>query len=118
MRMKKIYSGMLEIDCYGCLKCGDSYLIDDMDYDFKQGDKVFVRYFLSDKEIIEDEATEALIFKTIGGNVDSLNFVLYAYSEYTILEYDEKAVIGGHDLFSELQDAEGNYLLLIIETCA
>lgn len=116
--MKKTYSGILEIDEYGCLNCGGSYLIMDMNDDFKQGDKVFVRYFLADKEITEEEATEAMILKTIGGNVDDLNFVLEAYSEYTILEYDETAVIGGHDLFAELQDAGGKYLLLVIETCA
>ncbi len=116
--MRKTYSGRLNIDDYGCLQCGETHLIDDMNDDFKQGDKVFVRYFLADKEITEEEATEALILKTIGGNVDELNFVLDAYSEYTIMEYDEKAVIGGHDLLAELQGAEGKYLLLIIEACA
>src|SRR5690606_40063972 len=51
-----IYKGFLNIDEYGCLECGDSYLISDVESDFKKGDKVFVRYFLSDKEITEEQA--------------------------------------------------------------
>jgi len=113
----KTYSGILEVDGYGCLKCGDFYLIERLSGDFKQGDPVFIRYFITDKAVTEDEATKALLEKTLGvATIDSLNFELDAYSEWTILEYDEKAVIGGHDLFSELQSAEGKYLLLIVES--
>jgi len=112
---KKIYSGQLYVDEYMCLQCGKDYLIEQMNDDFCKGDKVFVRYFLSDKLITEDEANLGLILKTIGGQVDDLDFILDAYSEYTILDYNETAVMGGHDLFRELRDAEGKYLLLIIE---
>jgi len=110
-----IYKGFLNIDEYGCLECGESYLILDVESDFKKGDKVFVRYFLSDKEITEEQAKEALILKTFGGYIEELDFVLDAYSEYTIMDYSEELKIGGHDLFNELQDSEGKFLLLIIE---
>lgn len=110
-----IYKGFLEIDEYGCLKCGDSYLVKDIELDFKKGDKVFVRYYVTDKEVTEDKAEEALILKTIGGNIDDLEFVLDAYSEYTIMELEEHLVVGGHDLFNELQSCEGKFLTLIIE---
>ena len=113
--MKKVYSGVLSIDEYGCLNCGGSLLIEDMNSDFKTGDTVFLRYFIADKEMTEAEAEEALIMKTLGANIDKLDFVLDAYSEYTILDYNEEAVIGGHDLFNELADSEGKYLLLVIE---
>lgn len=111
-----IYKGILKIDDYGCLKCGDSYLVEDVEADFKKGDNVFVRYYVTDKEVTEDEAKEALILKTIGGNVDELEFVLDAYSEYTIMELKESLVLGGHDLFNELQNCEGKFLTLIIES--
>ncbi len=110
-----IYKGILEIDEYGCLKCGDSYLVEDVEADFEKGDKVFVRYFLSDKEITEEQAKDALILKTFGGDIEELDFVLEAYSEYTIMDYSEELKIGGHDLFNELQDSEGKFLLLIMK---
>jgi hypothetical protein len=37
-----IYKGFLNIDEYGCLECGDSYLISDVASDFKRGDKVLL----------------------------------------------------------------------------
>ena len=113
-----IYKGFLTIDEYGCLECGDSYLISDVGSDFEKGDKVFVRYFLSDKEITEEQAKEALILKTLGGDIEELDFILDAYSEYTIMDYSEELKIGGHDLFNELQDSEGKFLLLIIDAAS
>ena len=110
-----IYKGILEIDDYGCLKCGNSYLVEDIEADFKKGDNVFVRYYVTDKEVTEEEAKEALILKTIGGNLDELEFELDAYTEYTIMKLVEHLVIGGHDLFKELQDCEDKFLILIIE---
>lgn len=107
--------GKLEIDEYGCLVCGGSYLVESVEEIFSKGDNVFVRYYLADKEVTEDEAKEAMILKTIGGNVDELRFILDAYSEYTILDLEENLVIGGHDLFEELQDSEGKYLILMID---
>jgi hypothetical protein len=113
--MIREYAGILEEDEYSCLKCGNSYLIEAINEDFNSGDMVFVRYFLLDKEVSLGQAETALIMKTIGGNIDKLNFVLDAYSEYTIEDYDETLIIGGHDLFDELQGEEGEFLILVIE---
>lgn len=110
-----IYKGILNIDEYGCLKCGYEYLISSIEDDFKKGDKVFVRYYIADKEITVEQANTAIIIKTCGGDVDELEFILDAYSEYTIMDYKEELKVGGHDLFDELQDHEGKYLILIIE---
>jgi len=113
--MKKNYSGFLNIDEYGCLTIGDNYLIDLIDDDFKKGDKIFIRYYITDKEVTDEEAAKAHIIKTIGGEIDELDFILDAYSEYTILDYNEELKIGGHDLFDELCNSDGKYLNLIIE---
>ena len=110
-----IYTGKLNVDEYGCLECGDEYLVESVEDDFKKGDKVFVRYYLSDKEITLDQANTALIIKTCGGDIDELEFILDAYSEYTIMEYKEELKVGGHDLLEELEDYEGKYLILIVE---
>ncbi len=112
---KFIYTGRLNIDSYGCLECGDEYLVESIECDFKKGDKVFVKYHLSDKEITLEQANTALIIKTCGGDIDELDFILYAYSEYTIMDYKEELKIGGRDLFEELEDYEGKYLILVIE---
>jgi hypothetical protein len=109
------YIGKLNINEYGCLECGGEYLVEAVECDFKKGDKVFVRYYLSDKEITLDQANRALIIKTCGGDIDELEFILDAYSEYTIMDYKEELKVGGHDLFEELEDYEGKYLILIIE---
>lgn len=110
-----VIKGKLDIDEYGCLLCGESYIIETLNDNFKKGEKVFIRYFISDKEISEEEANSAFIIKSIGGDIEELDFVLDAYSEYTILDYNEELQIGGHNLFSELQDYDGKYLILIID---
>ena len=112
------YKGILNIGEYGCLECGDQYLIEQINNDFNKGDKVFVRYYLADKEISEEQANEAQIIKTLGGDVDELDFILDAYSEYAICDYNEELKIGGHDLFNELVNEEGKYLILVIEPAA
>jgi len=110
-----IYTGKLNINEYKCLECGREYLVESVECAFKKGDKVFVRYYLSDKEITLDQANTALIIKTCGGDIDELEFILDAYSEYTIMDYKEELKVGGHDLFEELVDYDGKYLILIIE---
>jgi hypothetical protein len=110
----KIYKGILEIDGYGLLKCGNSYLIEDVELDFKMGDNVFVSYYVTDKEVTEDEARKALIIKTIGGNIEELQFDLVAYSEWTIISLEEELKIGGHSLCDELRGYEGKFITLIV----
>jgi len=111
-----IYSGILKINEYECLKCGDSYLVEDVEPDFKKDENVFVRYYVTDKEISEEEAKKALILRNIGGNMDELNFILDAYSEFTITEIQERLVVGGHNLLNELQKYDGKFLTLVIES--
>ena len=67
------------------------------------------------KQITEEEAKEKFLLSTFGREVESINFVLEAYSEWTIMDYVEEFKIGGHDLYKELSNYDGSYLLLIIE---
>jgi len=78
------------------------------------GTNVFVRYYISDKPLTLENANEALIYKSLGlGNVEA-NYVLEAYSEYTIEAWEHTAVVGGHDLLKELDTHTGKYLILVI----
>ena len=112
-----IIKGKLSICVLDCLNCNDMYLLDIIGEDFNKGDNVFVKYYITDKEVSEDEALDGLMLKTCGGNIDELDFVLDAYSEWTILEYNEELIIGGHDMFRELQEyaQDEKYMLMIIE---
>lgn len=113
--MKRVYQGLIDTDKCGCLTCGNCTLISQINDDFQAGQRVLVQYFIADKPITENEAIESLVLKSIGGDIDSLDFVLECYSCWTILDYNEELVIDGHDLFQELSDSDGKYLLLIIE---
>ena len=110
-----IYKGILNVDEYCCLQCGDIYLIEDLQKIFKSGNTVFIRYYITDIEVTEEESKEALILKTIGGNLDDLSFILEAYSEYTIIDYEEILIVDGHDLYTELRTHEGKFLTFIID---
>lgn len=112
---KFIYKGLLEIDPYDCLCCGDEYLLEKISDDIRKGDRVSVRYYISSKEIGEEDANKVLLINSFGGDVESISFVLEAYSEWTIEEYEEIFNVGGHDLYQELSSYKGKYLLLIIE---
>jgi len=78
------------------------------------GTNVFVRYYIADKPLTLAQASEALVYKSLGlGNLDA-RYILEAYSEYTILEWEHNAVVGGHDLLKELDTYTGKYLILVI----
>lgn len=110
-----VYKCKIEADSdYGLLLCQDFYLIESIADTFKRGDVVSVEYFITDKEVTEEEAREAFVMKTLGGPIDELDFVLDAYSSYTINELTEELIIGGHDLLEELQSFEGSFLILVI----
>ena len=47
--------------------------------------------------------------------MSQLEWVLDAYSEYSITEFKENLVIGGHDLVGELTNYKGKFLLLVVE---
>lgn len=75
-----------------------------------------VRYFLSDEEVTEEQATERWL-GVLFGKVDA-DYV-QRYSEITgYLWTDSKLNVGGHDLEAELRSHvkdEKMYLILIIE---
>lgn len=78
------------------------------------GNFVTVRYYLSDKEATKDELVEDFLINTLYGNMESEYGA--RYSEYTgYLWTDDNLRVGGHDLLSELGDADGKYLYMIIE---
>lgn len=108
------FKGFLKTDEFGCLKCGDNYLISAIDKNFKIDEKVFVSYYITEEMVSEEEAKQALIINTVGGNIEELDFILYAYSENTIMLYNEELIIEEHDLFEELSSSIGKYLILQI----
>lgn len=117
--------GFIEEDEYGCLcilyniegkpYVRREYIIENISNEFQIGDKIFITYYLSDKKITEEEAKEYLILSNAGAVITDLNFILDAYSEYTIVDYNETFIVDGHDLYSELYENQGKYLILNIE---
>lgn len=111
-----IARGVLDIDEYGCLTCAGRYLIELIQETFSVGDYVAVSYYITDLEVTQEQAMEMLILKTIGGDISRLEFVLDAYSEYTIMDLQEHLVVGGHDLFNELSGHRDKFLNLKIRS--
>jgi hypothetical protein len=107
-------NGYLSVDEYGVLCCAGRPIVEDIQDAYNIGDEVVVCYYLTDKKTTWYDAGRALVLKTIGGNMDQLQFVLEAYSEFTIMELEQDLTIGGHNLYDELEDSVGKYLLLMI----
>lgn len=117
----KTYKGWLGTCEYGFLSISDdkneSYgpsLADLITDDWETGEKVSLRYYIADAPMTEEQANEALIHKLYGGDLDA-EYVLDAYSEYTILEWEEGLKIGGHNLIEELSTFDGKYALIVVE---
>lgn len=81
------------------------------------GEEVSVHYYITDSKVTELEALEASVIKDLGGEVKA-EFILDAYSSWTVMEHKQEAVVGGHDLIEELSNYEGKYCTLVIETRA
>ena len=110
-----VYSGKLYRDDYDCLAIDDgNYLIELISSDFKKGDKILVRYYVTDKPVSINDVNIKL-FNSISGIIDDLDFTLDAYSEWTIMDYNESFVIGGHDMFDELLGYEDKYIIMVID---
>lgn len=117
----KTYKGWLGQCEYGFLSisedknesCGPS-LADLITADWEKGEKVSLRYYIGDAPMTEEQAKEALIHKLYGGDLDA-EYVLDAYSEYTILEWEEGLKIGGHDLIEELGTHDGKFVVIVVE---
>jgi hypothetical protein len=110
-------AGLIEVDECGCLRVGNERIIERVADTFAVGDIVSVRYYITDKECSEEDAIKANIMRSIGAKIDDVDFILEAYSEWTILEYREKLKVCGHDLDleDELRSFEGKYLNFVIK---
>lgn len=109
----KTYQGWIGACPYGFLSLADNQadeyppsLADKITEDWETGEKVSLRYYIT--------AAEALIVKTFGGDLDA-EYLLDAYSEYTVLEWEEGLKIGGHSLIEELATFDGNYAVIVVE---
>jgi hypothetical protein len=77
------------------------------------GKQVSVKYWISENEMTDEEIKENALLKIVGGEVDACKES--AYSEYTgYLWTDATLNVGGHDLFAELTEKEGKYILMEI----
>lgn len=116
---ERVYRGWLTTDKYGFTSItanGLRYSIAELvNEDWEEGTKVSVSYFISPVEVTLDRAKETLLYKVFGGGLDA-EYELSAYSEYTIEEWKENLVVGGHDIIKELHTFVDNeaYLVLVI----
>jgi hypothetical protein len=122
--MKKVYLGFVSECPYGFVALDDDKtrdypdsLAEKVSADWKKGDVVAVRYYVSDAPMTEDEAVARLVATMYGGEMDA-NYVLSAYSESTVLELEDGLTVGGHDLAQELRTHVGKYVVLVIEANA
>ena len=121
MKIKE-YKGYLAICEYGFLTLNESQnesygvsLAESIEEDWGTGHEVSLRYYIGEKQMALDQATIALIEKAFGGELEA-EYILDAYSEYTIMELEEELKIGGHDMISELESHEGKYAVIVIES--
>ena len=98
--MKKVYQGWVNECTFGFVTLHEDKtnnysesLADQVSADWKKGDIVAVRYYVADKPMTEEEAVSMLIAKIYGGEINA-NYILDAYSEWTVLEWEEDLVIG------------------------
>jgi hypothetical protein len=119
--MKIVLQGLLNVDEYDllCLSTDIKHerLADALEshLDDKIGQLISVNYFITNQEVTLEECKMALIHKVCGGSLDKIQFILEAYSEWTIIEKEEHFVVGGHDLITELKTYDGKYVTLVIE---
>jgi len=116
---KKVYEGFLSQDDFEFLSISKSEnstthpLAALISNDWKNGDQVFLRYYITNKKITPDEVQEKHLSKILGNL--TVDYELEAYSEWTVLDWKEKLSVGSHNLIDELKSYEGKYLVLIIE---
>ena len=74
---------------------------------------VQVGYYLADNVCSKNEILEGFLKKLYGSVEASYEANAYAYSSWTSgTDYDTNLTIGGHDLFRELANEEGRFILL------
>lgn len=123
--MKKItFKGIIDIRhndfSYLKLKQRDGYLID-LVYRFREihsslnGKKVQVSYWITDKPRRKQAITEEIIKSICGGISADYEKSHYSYSSWTSgCDYDTELKIGKHDLYKELLEHNGKYIVLEI----
>ena len=116
----KTYQGWLGECPYGFTSRTDTAreypqsLAEKITEDWKTGEKVSLRYYITDAEVTLEQASEALIVKTFRGDLNA-DYFLAAYSEYTVMAWEEGLKIGGHSLIEELATFAGKYALIVVE---
>ena len=75
--------------------------------------EIQVGYYLSDNVCTKEEILEGFLKKLFGSVDASYEENGYAYSSWTTgTDYDTNLTIGGHDLFRELNNEEGRFILI------
>ena len=74
-----------------------------------------VSYFLSETPKTKDEMVEGFLKKLYGGVHAAYEASEYCYSSYTRgVDYETHLKIGGHDLYRELYDHQGKYIVIVL----
>ncbi len=74
---------------------------------------VQVNYYLSDNVCTKEQMLEGFLKKLFGSVDASYTTHDYSYSSWTKgTDYDSNLTIGGHDLFKELSNEEGRFILI------
>ena len=72
-----------------------------------------VRYYLSNNVCTKEEIQEGFLKKLFGSVDANYEANEYAYSSHTSgIDYDTNLTIGGHDLFAELYNQDGRFILI------
>lgn len=72
-----------------------------------------VDYYLADNVSTKEEILEGFLKKLYGNVEASYEAIEYAYSSWTAgTDHDTNLTIGGHDLFRELANEDGRFILL------
>lgn len=104
MRIKLVQDDGYKIDLVGRFnEAAESY----------KNSSVQVSYYLSDKPCTKNEMIEGWL-KSISGSIDAgYTTDSYRYSSWTHgTDYDTNLKIGGHNLYKELRDSEGRFIII------
>ena len=75
--------------------------------------KLQVNYWLSDSECTKEKMTENFLRKLFGDLSADYEVNSYCYSSWTSgTDYDTVLSIGGHDLYNELKNKEGQFIII------
>ena len=72
-----------------------------------------VNYWISDKPCTRSEMTEGVLRKLVGAIESEYTSYDFQYSSWTSdTAYETGLTVGGHDLFTELKQSDGKYLII------